>query len=180
MEAWKPPPGSISPPSSAGAAPEGAPGLFSSASTPPSAASAPSAPASGASASGALASSALAPSVSSAVPRVLEDFHPTRKFKYIFIGFDGGSRRPQSSVIGFAGAGAVVFSAGLSAGTFSEQLRCARYLGLASNNEDEGHGCLLACLAARSFHSEEVVIRGDSILIVRAIKVKIELVAACL
>ena len=30
------------------------------------------------------------------------------------------------------------------------------------NNEAEGHGGLLACLAAQRFHSEEVVIRGDS------------------
>ena len=35
---------------------------------------------------------------------------------------------------------------------------------------------MLACLAAQIFHSDEVVIRGDSKCIVRAIKVEIGLV----
>ena len=45
----------------------------------------------------------------------------------------------------------------------------------ATNNEAEGHGCLLACLAAQKFQSDEVVIRGDSQLVVRALNDEVAL-----
>ena len=51
---------------------------------------------------------------------------------------------------------------------------------MASNNEAEGHGCLLACLAAKSFHSEEVVKRDDSNPVVRALNGEAALVVRVL
>ena len=96
------------------------------------------------------------------MPRTPNDAHSTQKFKTIFVYFDRSSRRPQCSVAGLAGARAIVFSVGRSPNAYSEQWRGARFLRLASNNEAEGHGGLLVVLAAQYFHSEEVVIRGDS------------------